>query len=77
MVERHPSDDLIRDLVQCVQAARDGADHGSLFAMQCELVLSRVSREVPGLLQRRAVEQRAALAWDGTGTYALHRVLES
>lgn len=77
MVERHLSDDLIRDLVQCVQAARDGADASSLFAMQCELVLRRVSREAPGLLQRRAVEHTASLGWEGTGTYALHRVLES
>src|SRR5215212_6929358 len=39
-----------RDLLQCVQAARDGAPDESLFAMQCDLVLHRVAEDVPGVL---------------------------
>jgi len=41
--------ETLRDLLQCVQAARDGAPDQSLFAMQCDLVLHRVAQVVPGL----------------------------
>src|SRR6476620_3324794 len=41
--------EALRDLLQCVQAARDGAHDQSLFAMQCDLVLHRVAQVVPGL----------------------------
>ena len=42
--------ETLRDLLQCVQAARDGAPDESLFAMQCDLVLHRVAEDVPGVL---------------------------
>ena len=47
--------DLIRDLMQCVQAARDGAPHHSLFAMQCDLVLDRAAQVIPDVIVRRPV----------------------
>lgn len=45
--------ETLRDLMQCVQAARDGASDGSLFAMQCDLVLNRARRLFPGVLIAR------------------------
>jgi hypothetical protein len=42
------AEDIIRDLMRCVQAARDGATDQSLFAMQCDLVLERASQALPG-----------------------------
>ena len=36
--------DVLVDLMQCVQAARDGAPKQSLFAMQCDVVLANVSQ---------------------------------
>ena len=40
--------ETLRDLIQCVQAARDGASDQSLFAMQCDLVLHRAAQVAPG-----------------------------
>jgi hypothetical protein len=45
--------ETLRDLIQCVQAARDGAPDQSLFAMQCDLVLDRAARAVPSVLVPR------------------------
>jgi hypothetical protein len=45
--------ETLRDLIQCVQAARDGASDQSLFAMQCDLVLRRAAQVVPGALVPR------------------------
>jgi hypothetical protein len=39
--------DVLVDLMQCVQAARDGAPKQSLFAMQCDVVLANVSQALP------------------------------
>src|SRR6476620_4811289 len=36
--------ETLRDLIQCVQAARDGTPGQSLFAMQCDLVLDRAAQ---------------------------------
>lgn len=44
--------ETLRDLIQCVQAARDGAPEHSLFAMQCDLVLDRAAA-IPGVLAVR------------------------
>lgn len=63
--KRSVTDELIRDLVQCVQAARDGAEPTSLFAMQCDLVLERAANEVDGLLKPRAVEEAEPYKWPG------------
>lgn len=77
MSERTSTEDLIRDLVHCVQAARDGAEHGSLFALQCDLVLARAAREAPGLITKRAVEHRPKSAWNGPSTWPLPVAFES
>ena len=45
--------ETLRDLIQCVQAARDGAARHSLFAMQCDLVLDRAAQLLPGVLVPR------------------------
>ena len=45
--------DIIRDLMQCVQAARDGAPQRSLFAMQCDLALERAAEALPGVILHR------------------------
>ena len=45
--------ETLRDLIQCVQAARDGAPGHSLFAMQCDLVLDRAAQLMPGVLVER------------------------
>ena len=50
----------VRDLIQCVQAARDGARSDSLFAMQCDAVLNRVEQVFPGMLLRRYICPTAA-----------------
>ena len=55
-MHRDVSEELLRDLVQCVQAARDGAEDGSLFAIQCDLVLARAQGEVFGLLAPRSMQ---------------------
>ena len=47
--------ETLRDLLQCVQAARDGAPDQSLFAMQCDLVLHRVAQILPGVLVKKVV----------------------
>jgi hypothetical protein len=62
-MQRDVSEDLLRDLVQCVQAARDGAEDGSLFAIQCDLVLARATGEVCGLLLPRSVQQPSLFGW--------------
>ena len=46
--------DTLRDLVECVQAARDGVPDDSLFAKQCDLVLKRAAQELPWLILVRA-----------------------
>jgi hypothetical protein len=45
--------ETLRDLIQCVQAARDGVPGHSLFALQCDLVLDRAAQLVPGVLAPR------------------------
>ena len=40
----------LRNLVECVQAARDGVPDDSLFARQCDLVLARAVQELPGVI---------------------------
>ncbi len=45
--------ETLRDLLQCIQAARDGAPNQSLFAMQCDLVLHRVAQILPGVLVKK------------------------
>ena len=77
MVDGPLPDDLIRDLVQCVQAARDGAAHNSLFAIQCDLVLARAAREVPGVIKGRAVEQPVRMSWDNSKPWPLQMELKS
>ena len=47
--------ETLRDLLQCVQAARDGAPDESLFAMQCDLVLHRVAEDVPGVVVEKVL----------------------
>jgi hypothetical protein len=42
--------ETIRDLMQCVQAARDGVPGHSLFAMQCDLVLHRAAQCIPNVI---------------------------
>jgi hypothetical protein len=46
--------ETLRDLIQCVQAARDGASEQSLFAMQCDMVLHRASQVLPGVVVPRS-----------------------
>jgi hypothetical protein len=45
--------DLIRDLIQCVQAARDGVPGDSLFALQCDLVIGRATQALPDAIVQR------------------------
>jgi hypothetical protein len=52
----------IRDLIQCVQAARDGARSDSLFAMQCDAVLNRVEQVFPDIVVVRAPISRSGRA---------------
>ncbi len=47
--------ETLRDLLQCVQAARDGAPDESLFAMQCDLVLHREAEDVPGVVVEKVL----------------------
>src|SRR4051794_34206297 len=47
----------LRDLMQCVQAARDGAPPQSLFARQCDLVLELASHELPDIIVPRASDK--------------------
>jgi hypothetical protein len=75
--EREVSEELIRDLVQCVQAARDGVEGNSLFALQCDLVLARASREVEGILIPRTVEQPSGNLWSSPSNYVHSLALES
>ena len=53
MVDHKAITETFRDLMQCVQAARDGASNGSLFAMQCDVVLHRAAEVLPGVLVPR------------------------
>jgi hypothetical protein len=41
------SAETLRNLIQCVEAARDSAPAQSLFAMQCEIALERVQESLP------------------------------
>ena len=70
-------EDLIRDLVQCVQAARDGADHTSLFAIQCDLVLARAASEVDGILKPRTQVPPTISEWSTEPVYAIQGDWES
>ena len=53
MVDEKAFKETFRDLMHCVQAARDGASNGSLFAMQCDVVLDRAAELIPGVLAPR------------------------
>ena len=70
--ERAVSEDLIRDLLQCVQAARDGAGDNSLFAIQCDLVLARAAGELDGLLLPRTDRPSPRTEWSVRGSYPLN-----
>jgi hypothetical protein len=48
------SKDTLRDLIQCIQAARDGVPEHSLFALQCDIVLSRAAQILPGVIVPRS-----------------------
>ena len=50
MLADHTLAETVRDLMQCVQAARDGVPGHSLFAMQCDLVLHRAAQFMPDVL---------------------------
>jgi hypothetical protein len=75
--ERAVSEDLIRDLVQCVQAARDGAGENSLFAIQCDLVLARAAGELNGLLLPRSKRHSPRTDWSNRGKYPFNMDLKS
>ena len=70
--KRAISEDLVRDLVECVQAARDGADSNSLFAIQCDLVLTRAHAEVDGIVQRRSHTRRRPSDYRGRQAAGAH-----
>jgi hypothetical protein len=74
---RFVPEDLIRDLIQCVEAARDGVDSTSLFAMQCDLVLARAAREVEGILKPRTQVPPHISDLAGHPTFGLQMELES
>ena len=76
VVQHEISAELLRDLVQCVQAARDGADSQSLFALQCDLVLARAAREVDGIVTPRTVQPPPLSFEVPSSTYAVHREFE-
>jgi hypothetical protein len=52
------SAELLRDLMDCVQAGRDGTPETSLYARQCDLVLDKVAREVGATLAERTIRLR-------------------
>jgi hypothetical protein len=53
------SDDFLKDLIECVEAARDGVPSNSIFALQCDLVLSR-AHELGIVTARRQMLEPAA-----------------
>ena len=55
MADHNAYIETLRDLMQCVQAARDGASSGSMFAMQCDTVLDRAAQLLPGVIVARSV----------------------
>jgi hypothetical protein len=52
----------LRDLMQCVQAARDGVPEHSLFALQCDLVLQRASQVLPDVIVPRSTDRQSSKA---------------
>jgi hypothetical protein len=63
MAEYQITFDTVRDLIHCVQAARDAAPEQSLFAMQCDMVLARAAEQVPGVIVPRGPMHTAAEAF--------------
>jgi hypothetical protein len=51
-------DELLQDLIDCVQAAYDGQHADSVFGLQCQIVLEKARREAGHLMIGRCTPTR-------------------
>jgi hypothetical protein len=55
------SPELLRDMLDCIQAAKDSVPTDSLFARQLDTLLEKTARETGLTLPARSTESRAVL----------------